>query len=120
MSPSGNLKSPSYEIDPLAHQPSNREQETPPESSHDDLDSCDQQVLKAMKNQPFSPLLLLWAIVSYSKGELDSKYIDMQHAMEVLAANSQLEAQLEAAWNKKSFKEIRDLGKFQDFSLVTT
>jgi hypothetical protein len=115
MSPSGNLKRPSYEIDSLENQPSKRERETRPESSHDYLD---QQVLKAMKNRNYNPLLLLCVIVRFSEGKLDPKYKDAEHAMEILETDSQLEGQLKAAWNKKSFKEIRNLSKFQDFSLL--
>jgi hypothetical protein len=115
MSPSGNLKRPSYEIDTLEHQPSKRERETRPESSHDYLD---QQVLKVMKNRNYDPHYLLCIIVKYSEGKLDPKYKDLEFVTEILETDSQLEGQLKAAWNKKSFKEIRNLSKFQDFSLL--
>jgi hypothetical protein len=85
-----------------------RGQETPSESSHDGLDSFDQQVMDAMEALPFSPLYLLLAIVTFSEGKLDPKYKNMRHAKAFLQANPQLTSQLEAAWNKRSFKEIRD------------
>ena len=116
MSSSGSLKRPSDEIDPLA-QPSKRERETPAESSHDGLD---QQVMVAMDGQPYSSLLLLLAIVTFSEGKLDPKYKDIRHAKAILKANPPLTSQLKAAWEKKSFKEIRDLGMFKDFWLLLT
>ena len=120
MSPSGSLKRPSDEIDPLAHQPSKRGQEISSESSHDDLDSCDQQVLEAMKNRPFDPISLLEAIVTFSDGKLDSKYESMRHAKAIIEAHPPLKSQLKTAWDKKTFQEIRDMGKSQDFSWVAT
>ena len=108
MSSSGNLKRSSYEIDPLAYLPSERERETPAESPHD----FDKQVLTLMDGEPYSPRYLLRAIVTLSKGKLDPKYEDMRNAKVILEATPLLKSLLNAAWDKKSFQEIRDLGEF--------
>jgi hypothetical protein len=121
MSSSGNLKRPLSEIDPLAYQPfaHKRERETHAESVHDDL-SNNGDIRDREVNLPFNPVTLLTQIAAFSDGKLDSKYRDPVDALTIIQANPQLESQLEAAWKDKSFGNIRDLSKFQDFSLFAT
>jgi hypothetical protein len=73
----------------------------------------DALVLKVAHDEPSTlslATLLLATIVSTSEGKLQSEFSHVPVAYGLLQEHPRLLIQLQDAWKKKSFKEIRDLG----------
>jgi hypothetical protein len=73
----------------------------------------DEKVLKIVTkitSDPFpSPIILLTTIVQFSEGLLDPNYKEFSEASGLIEAHPQLAQHLEAAWQAKSFRNIRNL-----------
>ena len=86
------------------------------DATHDDLDKAVEQAVEddlAGGSDLSSNLqyrILLNAIVARSKDSLDRKYLDMEEAKTLIKTHGELRAMLAAAWKRKSFREIRNLG----------
>jgi hypothetical protein len=72
--------------------------------------AMDEAVVKAIKKPPPEDSLLLMAIVAHSEGLLDPKYKDIDNATAFVEENQQLVEMLEVAWQKRQFRDIRNLG----------
>ena len=63
---------------------------------------------------PYRTLLrtLLHGIVENSNGDLDTKYLGLQHAKHVINTHGELREMLDSAWKNKAYREIRNLGTY--------
>ena len=66
-------------------------------------------VVKAIKKPPPEDYLLM-TIVAHSDGLLHPKYNDIRHATALVENNQQLAEMLATAWEKRQFRDIRNLG----------
>ena len=55
---------------------------------------------------------LLHGIIENSNGDLDTKYVSLQHAKKLINTHGELREMLHSAWKHKSYREIRNLGTY--------
>jgi hypothetical protein len=84
------------------------------ETLPDDLDdeshqAMDEAILDTIGGDPYSPKLLLPVIVEHSRRRLNEEYAYVSKAGALLEANPKLKDLLDAAWESKSFRAVRNL-----------
>jgi len=62
-------------------------------------------------------VIVLYAVVARGK-DMNTKYLDMGEAKNLIMTHEELRAMLASAWRRKSYREIRNLGACLRFVLV--
>jgi hypothetical protein len=70
----------------------------------------DEAVKEAMENWPIVDVLLLGEIVARSEGQLNQKYKEIDNVKALIKENPELSKMLKTAWEKRQFRDIRNLG----------